>query len=117
MAKKKARRKSGVSDVNKTALITEALTQDPDASPTAVAASVGNDVTPKYVSTIKTKLRSAHKKTAKKKPGRPKGSKNAATNAVAGTGSLSPAIAFIEAAGGLAAAKRQIETIERIKQL
>lgn len=117
MAKRKATRKSGVSNVNKTALIKEALSQNSGASPKEVAAKVGHGVTAKYVSTIKTNMRNSRKKAVKKKLGRPKGSKRAASKAASATGALAPAIAFIEAAGSLDAAKQQIETIERIKRL
>jgi len=117
MAKNKATSESGASNVNKTALIKQALAQNPDASPKEVAASAGHGVTAKYVSTVKTNMRTALKKTAKKKPGRPKGSKQAASKAATAPGSLDSAIAFIEAAGGLEAAKRQMETVERIKRL
>ena len=117
MAKKKRRVASDEPKVNKTKLITEELAKDPDAAPKEVAARVGHGVTPRYVSTVKTNLRAAAKKTVKKKPGRPKGSKQAAAKPASAATHLDAAIAFVKAAGGLEAAKQQIEVIEQIKQL
>jgi hypothetical protein len=117
MANNMATSTSDASQVNKTALIQEALTQNPKASPKEVAANVGHGVTAKYVSRIKSNLKSAGKKTRRKKPGRPKGSKRVAPRAAGAPGNLDTAILFVEAAGGIEAAKQQIETLERIKRL
>lgn len=110
-------KKTDADSINKTELIKEALAQDPNARPKAVAASLGHGITARYVSTIKTNLRNGPQGSTKKKPARTLRKKPAAANTAPAVDSLESAIAYVEAVGGLKAAKQQIETIERIKSL
>jgi len=112
MAKKKAG-KRGSRSVNKAEIVRQALAKDPDGSPSKIAARLGHGIDPQYVSTIRSKMRTDKK--SSKGRGRPKRTKRAARKT--SPGSLDAAISFIESAGGIEAAKEQIETIERIKNL
>jgi hypothetical protein len=107
--------------INKSQIVRDALAKNPEASPKEIAAKLkAQGITAQYVSVVKSnskakkagKKSGAKKTVAKKKPGRKPGRKAAST-----TSSLDATIEFIEASGGIDAAKAAIAQIERIKSL
>lgn len=106
MAKKKVVASSPIpGDVNRSAVIREYLAEHPGEKPKAVAAALsqqlGQEITPAYVSAIKSQS---------KGPGGPKKAKASA----GGSDVLSSAISFVEAAGGL---EKATEILNRLKGL
>ncbi len=110
MAKKAAVKKKvrKPEKVNKSQLIRDQLAKTPNASPKEIAAAVGHGVTGQVVSVTKSKM--------KKNTG-PATKRGRRKKTASGGGNLDTAISFVEAAGGLPAAKALIEQIERIKSL
>jgi hypothetical protein len=107
--KKKAPVKKNVKKpgISKAQRAKDQIAKTPDAGNIEIAKLCGNGVTPADVGNARTSLKNKSKGT--KKRGKP-------TTKTA-TGDLDAAISFVEAAGGLDAAKALIAQIERIKSL
>jgi hypothetical protein len=102
--------------------------QNPEAGPTAVAEALkqqGFDVTPAFVSTVRSKGQSkktASKGNGRKKPGRPKGSGKKAQGSKAGSGDslsldmLLRAKRLAEQMGGIQKAKAALDAYARIAE-
>ncbi|HVJ85582.1 MAG TPA: hypothetical protein VM452_08040 [Caulifigura sp.] len=106
MAKKSA--------VNKSQAIRDALTANPDKTPSEIAELLKGDginITAQYVSTIKSnaKIKTTRKVMVRRgRPARGGGDSN--------MGTMDAALALIRAAGGLEQAKNVLSTIEQISQ-
>ncbi len=97
-------------DVNKSALIREAVAAHKDKTPTEIAAllnqSHGLKISGQYVSTIKSNA-------LKKRRGGRRGGRKSMAGGGAGSG-FTAALEFIKASGGLEAAKTTLGTLEEI---
>ncbi|MBX3440843.1 MAG: hypothetical protein KF774_00450 [Planctomyces sp.] len=112
MAKKQA--------INKSKAIRDACDANPSKSPSEIAALLvdqGLSVTPQYVSTIKSNA--ARKARGGKKRGGPRTviRKKPTAAAPSGLGHFEAAVALIQSAGGIAEAKRVLDTVEQIRSL
>lgn len=102
--------REGSGKVNKSQAIREAILGNPDKSPAQVAhilTQAGIDVSPQYVSTIKSKMNAGG-------GGKAKAAKGKGVGASASGGSLASAIAFIKDSGGLAQARATLDDIEEL---
>jgi hypothetical protein len=93
--------------VNKSQAIRDAITQNPDKSPAGVAQLLtekGIDVTPQYVSTIKSKMGAGGKKEKKASP------------KITSSGpSLNSVLSFVSECGGLSQAQEILKNLEALK--
>lgn len=109
--------KRAESDVNKSEEIRKALKANPGMKPKEIAemlTAAGVPVNAQYVSVIKGKMKPRKGRPGRKpgrKPGRPAGRSGGSGN------TLTRAIDFVKAAGGIAAAKEALAAIEEIKNL
>jgi len=104
-------RKRGAVDVNKAQVIRDALAENRGKPPRVIAQLLkdkGLDVTPQYVSIVKSQSKGKRGKIVRVRKVR-RGAKQ--------LGALSAAIEFIRAAGGLEGAKAALSAVETIKNL
>src|SRR5258708_10961668 len=103
------------SDINKSALIREALAAHRGTAPSEIAKMLneqhGLKLTGQYVSTIKG---NAAKKRGRRGGRRAAGHKTMARTAGNGLSAVGPALEFVKAAGGLEQAKAALGTLEEI---